>query len=431
MGETKKIGYKDVLTQKEYMKEVVANLISRFGDSIDAIAFTWLVYALTKDPAWSAIIFALNMTPTVFLQPFAGALVEGMNKKIVTIVGDLIRGICVVILAVSYAMGVATPALLVVLTLVISSVEAFCIPASMALIPKILDTEYYEFGTSMNNTLSTIMQMAGMAMAGVVIGLGGPQLALAIDAGTFLISAILRSWIKVKEEHKKIELNVKAYMQELKSGVLYVKNKKVVCNLIIMAILANTMIIPLNALETPLIVEVLHQTSELLSVSNIILLAGLGLGSLAYPFLARKFSPKLMLAMNGIVVGLALVLYPMGYYWREQVVLVYASTALAAFLVGIAAAIINATASVQFMKCVEEEYMARAGALFSACACASNPIVSAMIGAVAKIVSIQNLFIGFGLGCVAVFVIILLSKVQYEEKELTNAEEETKLTIAN
>ena len=38
--EEKKIGYKDVFRQKEYLKMIFAALINRFGDSIDAIAFT-------------------------------------------------------------------------------------------------------------------------------------------------------------------------------------------------------------------------------------------------------------------------------------------------------------------------------------------------------------------------------------------------------
>lgn len=36
-----KVGYRDILRQKEYMKIIVANLINRFGDSIDSIAFTY------------------------------------------------------------------------------------------------------------------------------------------------------------------------------------------------------------------------------------------------------------------------------------------------------------------------------------------------------------------------------------------------------
>jgi hypothetical protein len=60
------IGYRDVLKQKEYMKLIFANIINRFGDSIDSIAFTWLVFSLTGSAAWSAIIFGINRVPTIF-----------------------------------------------------------------------------------------------------------------------------------------------------------------------------------------------------------------------------------------------------------------------------------------------------------------------------------------------------------------------------
>lgn len=58
-----KVGYRDILRQKEYMKIIVANLINRFGDSIDQIAFTWLVYAATGSAAWTTLIYALNRLP--------------------------------------------------------------------------------------------------------------------------------------------------------------------------------------------------------------------------------------------------------------------------------------------------------------------------------------------------------------------------------
>lgn len=94
MSETK-IGYKDILKQKEYMKMILAALINRFGDSIDAIASTWLVYEITGNAAWSAIIFGINKLPTVFITPLAGAWVEGGNKKSIMVVTDLIRAVCV------------------------------------------------------------------------------------------------------------------------------------------------------------------------------------------------------------------------------------------------------------------------------------------------------------------------------------------------
>lgn len=38
------IYFRSILKQKEYTKLMIANIINRFGDSIDAIALTWLIY---------------------------------------------------------------------------------------------------------------------------------------------------------------------------------------------------------------------------------------------------------------------------------------------------------------------------------------------------------------------------------------------------
>lgn len=80
-NQEKKIGYKDVLHQTQYMKMILASLINRFGDSIDAIASSWIVYELSGNAAWSAIIYGVNKIPTVLITPLAGAWVEGRKKR--------------------------------------------------------------------------------------------------------------------------------------------------------------------------------------------------------------------------------------------------------------------------------------------------------------------------------------------------------------
>ena len=76
----KKIGYKDIFRQREYMKMILAALINRFGDSIDAIAAAWIVYEISGNAAWSAVIFGINYLPSVVITPLAGAWVEGKKK---------------------------------------------------------------------------------------------------------------------------------------------------------------------------------------------------------------------------------------------------------------------------------------------------------------------------------------------------------------
>ena len=57
----KKVNYKAILKESGYRKLLISTMINRFGDSLDAVAFTWLVYQVTHSGVWSAIIFGMNI----------------------------------------------------------------------------------------------------------------------------------------------------------------------------------------------------------------------------------------------------------------------------------------------------------------------------------------------------------------------------------
>ena len=88
-----KQGYRTIMHHRCFMQNLIANLINRLGDSIDMIAFSWLVYALTDSAAWSAIVLGVNILPNILIQPIAGAIVEQQPKKRVMVLCDLGRGV--------------------------------------------------------------------------------------------------------------------------------------------------------------------------------------------------------------------------------------------------------------------------------------------------------------------------------------------------
>lgn len=412
---TQKISYRDVFKQKEYLKVIIANLISRFGDSLDAIAFTWLVYAITGSASWSAIIFAMNQLPSILVQPFAGPLVEGMNKKKVMVLTDLIRSFIIVGLAVLFFNDMITPWILLIFTLCVSTVEAFRIPASMATIPKIIEPEYYSYATSLNSTLSTVVQLIGIAAGGIVISAIGIGSAILIDGVTFLGSALILASLRIKEENLfKNKLNVREYFSVLKAGASYVKNQAVIRNFCILGMITNAIIVPINALQSPLIQDVMGQGTELLSAFSLALLIGMGLGSFLFPFIEEKIKPRTMIVLSGLVVALCFFAFPMGIYIQKYVFSIYALTCITSFILGVVASLLSSVLGVQFMKVVEQDYLARVGAIFNAGASLATPAVSLMIGAVTVSCSVTEIFQISGVLCAILFLFIGIRKVRFE-----------------
>ncbi len=410
-----KTGYKIVLKQKEYMKLIMANVINRFGDSLDAIAFTWLVFSLTNSAGWSAVIYGVNKVPTIFLQPFAGAMVEGRNKKFIMVFTDIIRGICVSFVAIMFILDMLNPWMLLVTTIVISSAEAFRGPASIAILPKILDKAFYDFGMSLNSTLTNIVELIGLASAGAIIGFWGTHTAIFIDAVTFWGSAIIILFIHTGEEKReKVKLNIRDCLDTLKGGLNYLKTKRVIVNFVLLAMIANAILVPMNSLIAPLVKDVLKQGEYMLSIISFTLMIGMVLGSAVYPYAAKVLKIRMVVFLAGITMSLYYLVFVICGYISDKETLIYVICALSSLITGIASALIIAVLNVQFIKQVETEYLARVGAIMSAGCVGAMPVVSFAVSALIELISISKIFLVVsGIGMVF-FLLIFIAKVRFE-----------------
>lgn len=391
------ISYKDILKQKEYMKVVMAAVINRFGDAVDGVAFTWLVYILTESAAWSAFIFGVNKLPSIFLQPFAGAIVEGKNKKRIMVMADIIRAACVVIIIIMYLTGTLSKEVLVINTLIISSVEAFRGPAGTAILPKLLEKKYYDFGLSLQNGICGIIDLIGLAIGGVIIATIGISGAMYIDLATFLLSALIIVTLKVKENDlRKQKLNIKDHFQSMTEGFSYVRRNKKMFYFLILAIFLNAMLVPINCLEAPIVKEIFHRTEVMLSVVGVTLSLGMLLSSFVYPYLKKILKEKTILTIGSY--GIAF-LY-IGFYLcgkmypgtMVQAVAAVVITFVSGMLISLMASLIN----IEVVKNIDEKYLARIMALMSATAMAAMPVASFLVTALANVMSLENILLMVG-----------------------------------
>lgn len=407
--EQRKVGYRDIIKQTDYVKLIIANIINRFGDSIDSIAFTWLVYQLTNSAAWSAIVYGVNRIPTIFLQPIAGAIVENHSKKSVMIITDIIRGICVCFIAVAFGTGMLQPWMLLITSLILSSAEAFRLPSSSAVVQKILRSDTYEFGISLNASVSSVVELIGLGMAGFIIAQFGIVFAVAIDAATFIGSAIIIMMIDTKERIvEKKQVQVSDYFHLLKAGGKYVLSNKTIFSFIVLAVLANAMFVPINSLQAPLISEVLKSDESMLSVLSIFLSLSMLISTVTYPYVSRLLSGKIIVLISGVSFGIYYIaLVGIGEFVVDaqlKTVLVCISSFIAGYLVSF----LSTYCSVSFMKVVEPAYISRTVAIMNAAGASATPIVAFIISAEASVVSTKDNFIDAG-----VFLIIIMTILSF------------------
>jgi MFS family permease len=198
--------------------------ISLIGDGVFLVAMAWQAYELWNAPAALSLV-GIGMTiPTiVFLLP-AGILSDRLDRRSLMLYADTARAFVIGALAILSVTGHLTFWELVVVVALYGVGTAFFTPAFEAIVPDIVPATDLAAANSLDQFVRPIaLRLAGPALGGALVaglGLGG---AFALDAASFLASAVaiflMRPPAHPRSEH--VESSVGA----LKEGFVFVRRR--------------------------------------------------------------------------------------------------------------------------------------------------------------------------------------------------------------
>ena len=404
MSEPKK-NYRTLLKNKDYRKSLAAVLFNRFGDSLDVVALSWLVYQISGMASFSALNAAVNYIPTVFLQPFCGTLVERRNHKWIIALCDIGRAMIPAVIVSLFFAGVLRPWMIITGTFFISTLEAFRQPAHMALIPEILDTDEFAAGVSLNQSMTQTAVLVGMGMSGVLIAAGGIGFAVIIDAACFFASGLL---IALIHAHKRTEHEGQEdFLSALKSGCRYLFADPVLRTVAFIAVTVNVLFLPLSSMQAAMCQEILHSGAEVISIIGISITVGAAAGGLIYPKIREKvrcsFLTGLILSCGGLVYAAFLLA---GRYHDNPFVF-YPVIIGVPCVMGLMTSMINITIEVFVLEKTEKGYLSRVSSLLGSLCTAAQPVVAFLMSAILLKITLADYFRIMIIVSIAVAVIAL------------------------
>ncbi|MGW3963178.1 MFS transporter [Amycolatopsis sp. NPDC005003] len=182
----KKVGFGAVLAVAEFRAMWTAELLSICGDQLARVALAVLVFQRTSSAALTGLTYALTYVPSLL----GGILLAGAGdrwpRRDVMVAADLVRAALVAVIAIP---GVPLW-VLCVLVAVMTALGGPFKAAQQALLPSVLEGERYLVGMALRNVTMQGAQLAGFAGGGALIAAFTPSAALALDAATFLLSAL-------------------------------------------------------------------------------------------------------------------------------------------------------------------------------------------------------------------------------------------------
>jgi MFS family permease len=179
--------FHDVFAVREFRALWTAYVLSALGDRLALVALTLLIYDRTHSPLLAAVAFAAGTLPYVIGALFLAGIADRFPRREVMVVCDVLRALLVATMLLPRMPLDALIALLYVVTAIQPPFDA----ARSAILRDVVDGERYALAAAILQSTFRLMIVVGAATGGLVVALAGARPALAIDAATFVVSAVL------------------------------------------------------------------------------------------------------------------------------------------------------------------------------------------------------------------------------------------------
>ena len=178
--------FRDVFGVREFRFLWSSVILSTAGDRLALVAVTLLVYDRTNNSLLAAAVFAVGYLPWVIGGLFLAELADRYPRRSVMVVCDVVRAVLVAAMVLPHMPIGALVALLFVATMFAPPFDS----AKAAVTPDILQGERYVLGTAALQMTLLAGEVLGAVGGGIAVAFIGVPSALAIDAVTFVLSAL-------------------------------------------------------------------------------------------------------------------------------------------------------------------------------------------------------------------------------------------------
>lgn len=369
-------------------------VFSLLGSALVQFAMVWWLTQTTGSATVLATASLIAILPQVFLGPFAGAIVDRVNRKVVMIIADLGTALVTLVLVFIAFNGLLQPWHVYIAMFLRSIGAGFHWPAMQSSTALLVPDEHLSRVAGMNQALQGAMNIVAPPMGALLLGAIDLHWVLAIDILTACLAVLPLFFVVIPQPKHATEMDtsapIKTILADVKEGFLYVWAWKGLMIVLGLAVIINFMINPAFAL-LPLLVSK-HFLGGAMEYSWLESILGIGIvaGGLTLGVWGG-FKRKVITSSIGVAgMGLGVMLTgfaPPNMFWLALV---------GSAIVGFMNPICNGPLFAIIQAKVDKEKQGRVMMMMSSFATAMTPIGMAFAGPLSDKIGIQFWFIAGG-----------------------------------
>ncbi len=395
-------------------------VFSLLGSGLVQFALVWWLTQTTGSPVVLASATLAAILPGVFLGPFAGALVDRWNRRLVMIVADTSIAAVTILLALLFWSGVIQPWHVFVVLFLRSLGGVFHYNAMSASTSLMVPEKHLSRVAGLNQTLQGVLNIATPPLGALLLELLQMYYVVAIDVVTAAIAVTALLFVAIPQPRRKDASEIvtpKVLLGDVRQGLRYVTAWPGLIVILGMAMVINFLFTPASSLMPLLITNHFHGTAWHLGAMESFWGIGVVVGGLVLSTWGG-FRRKVFTSMAGLIgMGTGALLTGLA---PEQA---FAIAVIAYAISGFMNPITNGPLMAFLQSRVAPEMQGRVFSLIQSGSMAMMPLGTLVAAPVANWLGIPAWFIAAGLVTVAMglagFAIPVVANIERDMKPLS------------
>ncbi|HEX2086341.1 MAG TPA: MFS transporter [Solirubrobacteraceae bacterium] len=189
--------------------------VSVFGDRMVAVALAFAVLEVGGSASEVGLVLAARTLPMVATVLIGGVVADRLSRRLVMIAADLVRVATQGAMAALLLASAADVRSLALLAAVTGLATGFSNPAATGLLPELVPPDRLQQANALRSTAMSASEIGGPVVAGLLVALAGAGWAIAVDAATFLASAVCLALLRLPA---RAEREPAPFVRELREG---------------------------------------------------------------------------------------------------------------------------------------------------------------------------------------------------------------------
>jgi len=206
-----------------FVSYLSARISIALASSMLSVAIGWHLFTFSEDPFDLALVGLMQITPMMLLFIVSGWVNDHFSRKNILVLCAVVEACVYIGLALSMNGGDLNRPMIFLLLFIHGTVRTFYAPASSAILPNIVSTDYLSRAIAITSTTWTTAQTLGPLVAGILIAL--------VDYGTYwfmLALVILGAVLYLQLPPLKTTKPMGRGIDQLLDGIRYVKRDPIV-----------------------------------------------------------------------------------------------------------------------------------------------------------------------------------------------------------